>query len=125
MVKDRGAPLRVQAGQVFELQQLGADTPPFVIAKAEATLGRSRTADVPLDSDKLSRVQCVLRASAHALTVEDAGSGCGTFVNGERVQRRALHENDVLLVADFRFRVAVRNAGEATPDTAKPPATVL
>lgn len=53
------------------------------------TIGRATGADFILDANLVSRVHCRLTAGAGEIELEDLDSTNGTFVNGERVERRA------------------------------------
>ena len=56
---------------------------------AEVTVGRSRTATIQVDHEKVSRLHArVLRRGAQ-ITVEDLGSRNGTRVNGARIEAQA------------------------------------
>jgi len=67
------------------------------------TLGRNPTCDLPIDSAKVSREHAVIRREEGQTWIEDLGSTNGTFLNGHRVDRAALSDGDVLVVADVSF----------------------
>jgi pSer/pThr/pTyr-binding forkhead associated (FHA) protein len=52
------------------------------------TVGRATRADFIVDANLVSRVHCRLRAGATEIEVEDLDSTNGTFVNGERIEKR-------------------------------------
>ena len=54
------------------------------------TVGRATRADFIVDANLVSRVHCRLSAGATGIEVEDLDSTNGTFVNGQRVARRAM-----------------------------------
>jgi pSer/pThr/pTyr-binding forkhead associated (FHA) protein len=54
------------------------------------TVGRATGADFIVDANLVSRVHCRLSAGATGIEVEDLDSTNGTFVNGSRVEKRAL-----------------------------------
>ena len=54
------------------------------------TVGRATRADFILDANLVSRVHCRLTAGATEIEVEDLESTNGTFLNGQRVEKRAL-----------------------------------
>jgi pSer/pThr/pTyr-binding forkhead associated (FHA) protein len=54
------------------------------------TVGRATRADFIVDANLVSRVHCRLTAGATEIEVEDLESTNGTFLNGQRVERRAL-----------------------------------
>ena len=54
------------------------------------TVGRATRADFIVDANLVSRLHCRLNAGATGIEVEDLDSTNGTFVNGSRVEKRAL-----------------------------------
>jgi len=73
--------------------------PPFrfrILPGNVKTIGRSTGADFIVDAPLVSRVHCRLTAGATELEVLDLESTNGTFVNGERVERRILQIGDRL-----------------------------
>ena len=60
------------------------------------TIGRSTGADFIVEAPLVSRIHCRLTAGANELEVLDLDSRNGTFVNGERVERRTLKIGDRL-----------------------------
>jgi pSer/pThr/pTyr-binding forkhead associated (FHA) protein len=57
-------------------------------------VGRSAECEVVVADEGASRVHAVFRLETGRVVVEDAGSRNGTFVNGERVERRVLRPGD-------------------------------
>ena len=107
---ERGAPL--SAGHLVvgvtrrDAVSGGRDTRTVRLSSSTATLGRSAACDIRLDDARVSRVQCRLMAHNGQVWIEDAGSSCGTFVNGQRVTRTALHAADRVFIADFVLRIS-------------------
>ena len=54
------------------------------------TVGRATRADFIVDANLVSRVHCRLTAGATEIEVEDHDSTNGPFLNGQRVEKRAL-----------------------------------
>ena len=54
-------------------------------ANGRFVIGRSKTADLPLNDPAISRQHCALTVTQGVVQVEDLGSASGTFVNGQRV----------------------------------------
>ena len=52
---------------------------------AQITFGRSRSCDVQVDSERVSRTHATFTRRGGELTVADAGSRNGTWVNGEQI----------------------------------------
>jgi len=69
------------------------------------TIGRSTGADFIVEAPLVSRVHCRLTAGATELEVLDLDSTNGTFVNGERVERRTLKPGDRLGVGRVELLV--------------------
>ena len=65
----------------------------YTISKP-ARVGRSRESEIFLVDPSVSRMHATLEPQGDTLIVRDAGSTNGTFVNGERVQLRALRAGD-------------------------------
>src|ERR1700733_4284406 len=81
---------------VYEGDGDGTSTQLFDLADgAHLLFGRSRTANVQIDSDRVSRLHAQFRRRGHTVTVEDAGSRNGTWVNSQLVQgERSLSSGD-------------------------------
>lgn len=96
-----------------------------------AILGRSSYCDVVLDSEKVSREHARLFLEGEELFIADLQSTNGVRVNGLRLrERQRLLPGDLVTVGDYVFTVALKRpaltvvapAGQATPETAAPPA---
>jgi pSer/pThr/pTyr-binding forkhead associated (FHA) protein len=68
-------------------------------------LGRARGCDVGLDAPDVSTVHCVISRISGGFRVRDCASRAGTRINGETVHEADLHDDDVLQVGPFSFRV--------------------
>jgi len=78
----------------------------FVLHPGSTTVGRHPDSDIFLDDVTVSRHHCRFVAAPEALTVEDAGSTNGTYVNGDRVDERDLRPGDEVLIGRFHLIVA-------------------
>jgi pSer/pThr/pTyr-binding forkhead associated (FHA) protein len=81
------------------LRTSDAAEPPFsfrILPGNIKTVGRAPRADFVVDAQMVSRIHCRLTAGAAELEVIDLDSTNGTFVNGVRVERRALKDGDRL-----------------------------
>jgi serine/threonine protein kinase len=99
-----------------------ADTPASVTLVAEATgkklrlfnvvsvLGRASDCDVVVRASDVSKRHCQILFEEDGVVVEDLDSANGTFVNGARVRRQSLSDNDVLRIADHKFTVLIHPA---------------
>jgi hypothetical protein len=78
-------------------QTVVVDGPAFVI-------GRSKSAGLSIRDSNVSRQHALIEHTAGLYFIVDAGSTNGTFVNGERITRRALAEGDVASICDHEIR---------------------
>ena len=75
-------------------------------------LGRSKECDICIPASHLSRKHAKFTVTATGLHVEDLGSSNGTFINGKRIERVALHHGDEVSFDTLRFRVESINETE-------------
>ncbi|MBL8938073.1 MAG: FHA domain-containing protein [Archangium sp.] len=110
LVSERGQKLSVGQGSVLEVEvrDAGGVRQLSFPLDQPIVIGRGKQCDVVIPSGKVSREQCTLTVTNGGLEVADLGSGCGTFVNGQRVKREHLHQADQLLIADVTLRFLVR-----------------
>lgn len=70
-------------------------------------IGRGLTANVRLESQSVSRRHAlVITDDVSAILVDDRSRN-GTWLNGERIQRAALTDGDVIEIGDTRMRVVL------------------
>jgi hypothetical protein len=74
------------------------------------SLGRQPGCDFRLDVEGVEDLHCVIVCGPHGLVLRDLQSGAGTFLNGERVQNRPLHDGDLLTIGPFQFQVRLNPA---------------
>ena len=72
------------------------------------TLGRTEENDIPVHSSSVSRRHAKLLVGSNAVIVEDCGSTNGTHLNGRRIKRHVLRDNDVLMFGNVRFQFRIR-----------------
>jgi EAL domain-containing protein (putative c-di-GMP-specific phosphodiesterase class I) len=66
-------------------------------------LGRGETADLQINSSRVSREHAVLVHEEREYRIRDLGSTNGTLVNGQRIQEAVLHHGDMLVLANVEF----------------------
>src|SRR5438445_2855015 len=77
----------------------------FVIPPAESlVVGRSLATDVSLIDPHVSRVHCQVQVEDGHTTVSDFDSPGGTWVNGKRVAKHALHPGDLIRIGNTRLQ---------------------
>lgn len=72
----------------------------FRIDKENSVLGRDGSCDYVVEDDSVSRQHVRIRKEGDAFVLFDLGSGNGSYVNGEPVQRVELQDGDVLKVGE-------------------------
>lgn len=75
----------------------------FFIDRPRLTVGRDPESDIFLNDITVSRSHAVLQLKATEVTVEDAGSLNGTYVNGVRVDKALLGDGDVVQIGKFQM----------------------
>jgi len=72
----------------------------FEINPAGITLGRDGLNDLVIDNLKVSRLHAQISVKDGRVWIIDHDSTQGTFVNGERVQKKQLYTGDVIKISD-------------------------
>ncbi len=72
--------------------------------KTQLLIGRNEFCDLRITSDVVSRQHAMLFRNGSATIVVDLKSKHGTFVNGKRVMRQVLINNDIISVGDHRIK---------------------
>ncbi|MDH5541280.1 MAG: FHA domain-containing protein, partial [Rhizobacter sp.] len=103
------------------LPQIAIAQFPFLVSKKDTRFAQGRAADVQ-QHDYLSRRHAHIFQKGGAAYVEDLGSTNGTFVDGQRLDERAVPLRDGTLLAfggdHYVYRVAVHgSADDAAPAT--------
>lgn len=87
-------------GWLKPLNGIGAG---FPLNKECIRLGRGVEMDILLNNASISRRHAQIRRLPDGCMLEDLGSRNGVFVNGDRVQERALRDGDNVWVGDVKF----------------------
>jgi hypothetical protein len=73
----------------------------FYIERSRLTIGRDPGSDVFLNDITVSRSHAVVECVGDEVTIADAGSLNGTYVNGVSVERVTLHAGDSVQIGRF------------------------
>src|SRR5438309_5667597 len=95
-----------------EQRTLALDHSPF-------TIGRKIDKDLMIADPRVSRDHALLISESGSFFVQDQGSKHGTFVNGERVERKELEQNDRLEFGARDTIYAIFHPQHGTSNTAR------
>jgi pSer/pThr/pTyr-binding forkhead associated (FHA) protein/DNA-directed RNA polymerase subunit RPC12/RpoP len=87
----------------YVLYEDGGETKAVALTREWTRIGRSLAADVRFDDPTVSRRHALVVRQADGVRVLDDRSLNGVFVNGERVEWRALNDGDEILVGRYRL----------------------
>ena len=78
----------------------------ILISMPRCIVGRGEECHIRPQSEQVSRKHCVISVDNGSAAVEDCGSANGTFVNGDRIQRRReLRNSDRIKVGPLELEV--------------------
>jgi len=112
-------PFRENRSMPWVLHILGEDAERESVSLPDTgtvVVGRSRSCDVRLHGDLISREHCRLHCSDECWSVEDLGSRNGTYVNGERVKQAALRTGDRIYVGRMLLRIVSLTTSDSGQD---------
>ncbi|MFZ9596145.1 MAG: FHA domain-containing protein [Bdellovibrionia bacterium] len=78
----------------------------FVMHEGENSVGRQPGNSIVLSSSKVSKSHCVLSVNQDDITLKDAGSSNGTFVNGSLVKVKKLKVGDRISIGEFVLEIS-------------------
>lgn len=87
----------------------------YLLDRDETTIGRHPDAHVLLDDVTVSRDHARVRRSGRGFAVSDRASLNGTYVNGERIEERALVTGDEVQVGRFKLLYVGEPEADASP----------
>ena len=80
--------------------------------QGETTIGRGREANVVIDDERISRLHCAVTITGAEVAVDDLGSRNGTFVDGDKVDRRPFTAESSLQIGKTVMRLEYRDRME-------------
>jgi pSer/pThr/pTyr-binding forkhead associated (FHA) protein len=75
----------------------------FFVDRDRLVIGRDPASDIFLNDMTVSRAHATIECSTDVVSVKDAGSLNGTYVNGEIVDSAVLSSGDVLQIGTFQM----------------------
>ncbi|TNE98188.1 MAG: FHA domain-containing protein [Deltaproteobacteria bacterium] len=94
----------------FELELFGESAPfdKFIIDKPETFIGRDpEKCDIVLNDPEVSAKHAVIRKNNITCVLEDLNSGNGTLLNGARINKSNLTNNDEFIIGETTFTVHI------------------
>lgn len=94
----------------FELELFGESAPfdKFVIDKPETFIGRDpEKCDIVLNDPEVSAKHAVIKKNNITCILEDLNSGNGTLLNGSRINKSNLTNNDEFIIGETTFTVHI------------------
>lgn len=104
--------------QILDLAELEAETPTsatlvikrgakagtrYDVSAVATTIGRHPESDIFLDDVTVSRRHAEVRRIGDAITISDAGSLNGTYLNRSRIETATLRSGDEVQIGKFRL----------------------
>ncbi|MEZ4240350.1 MAG: FHA domain-containing protein [Myxococcota bacterium] len=80
------------------------------LSEGATRMGRAEDNEIVLSDGGVSRRHAQVFVSHGEVTVEDLGSGNGTYYNGYRIQRQPVHDGDEIVVDPFVLQFKIRSA---------------
>ena len=94
----------------------------LMVDRESLIIGRDKHCDICLTSPVVSRQHALIINSPAGVKLVDLGSTNGSIVNGERVERCALEENEVIVIGDTRIEFVAADYGPIAFETGPAPA---
>jgi pSer/pThr/pTyr-binding forkhead associated (FHA) protein/tetratricopeptide (TPR) repeat protein len=107
---DDGSTRVFQSFASYELLIFGEFAPydRYAVDKSEIFIGRDpKKCQIVLNDSEVSSVHAVLRKSFVNMTLEDLNSSNGTLLNGQRINKTELNNNDEFIIGSTTFTVQV------------------
>ncbi len=89
-----------------------------ILTAEETTIGRRFANDIHIDNLGISGNHAKIIMFGNNAFVEDMASTNGTYVNGSRVEKKALENNDIITIGKYQLRYE-NEAGEQQDDFEK------
>ena len=106
LTPEQAATIAGIAGYALIVQRGPQTGKTWLLAPGETTIGRHPANDIALDDITVSRTHCRLTLDDDGLSLEDAASTNGSYVNDQRVEETSLAPGDHLMIGKFHLVVA-------------------
>lgn len=108
---------------MYKLTVVGGPTrgSTYSVTDGNVSIGRVTGNDIVLDSNKVSKRHCVLVVDNTGVTVKDAGSSNGTFVNGVLAKAKRLAPGDRISVGEYVLELTRLEVASSVPTSYSQP----
>jgi hypothetical protein len=104
------APAPAKGGGRASLTMFVAGQDPFKMVQDSFTIGRGKTCDFVIDSNRVSREHCRISREGNEFALEDLNSSNGTFFgpNKEKISRRKIKDGDEFTLGTEKIKFQIR-----------------
>ena len=102
------------------LKKAEAEKKTFPLLEQEYYIGRQHGNQIHISDPSISNVHARIFKGPEGYVLEDLNSRNGTFVNGERIDRKLLHENDAVRLGNSNFVYNIVYEVKKIPEAATP-----
>ena len=102
---------------LFVVQQVQLPARVYEVSDENVTIGRSRSCDLVLGDDSVSRLHCTLKRRRGRFLLTDNNSSNGTTVNGSPIRDQILDHDDQIRIG--RFFLTLKIAGVDSPENSE------
>ena len=85
------------------------------VLAGDCRIGRTEENDIVNPDIRISRKHSVVQRQGNHYMLIDLGSTNGCYVNGRRVRKQVLQNEDVLMIGKTRYRFTARALGDPVP----------
>ena len=111
-VRDQLSSGKSVADRHLLVRMSGSSVGQVIVLDEPRRIGRAPDSDIWIHDDDVSRKHALIERDGEGFAVVDLGSVNGTFVNGEKVERKLLQDGDLVQlgpIAVFRYNVTDRD----------------
>src|SRR5882724_6208047 len=92
----------------------------YFLPQGVTTLGRAEDNTIILDDSCVSRRHARIKVDGGKVSIEDLGSGNGTFFGEQKIEREELSDGDEVVIEPFRLLLHKDNNPQKVVDSTRP-----
>ncbi len=86
----------------------------FLLDKPKIIIGRLKSCDIVISEPTVSKKHAEISVIKNKVILKDLNSTNGTYVNGEEITERELHNNDIIKFDVFEFQIKIPSEDKKT-----------